>query len=98
MSPVIHVWDTPVRQDHLTETSQASASSSKLPNPESHPAAPPFIGESPVYLVHILRTWDDDRDFMLPPRIRASQPTSPSSRRWPARFRPVNFLKRKGPP
>src|SRR3954452_16949749 len=36
MRPVSHVWHTPVRQDHLTGTSQASASSSRLGKDASH--------------------------------------------------------------
>ena len=36
------VWQTPVRQDHLTGTSQASASSNKLWKRESHGTVSPL--------------------------------------------------------
>src|SRR5580698_2317987 len=37
------VWQTPVRQDQRTGTSQASASSSKLENRESHDTVRPLL-------------------------------------------------------
>src|SRR5215469_2564769 len=38
----MQVWQTPVRHDHLTVTSHASANSSKLANLESHATVRPL--------------------------------------------------------
>ena len=38
----MQVWQTPVRHDHLTGTSHASASSCKLPNLRSHATVIPL--------------------------------------------------------